>query len=69
MLFYGQVFFLKSDRITDGCAAKEGHSFTVTGRGGLPEDPTTIIRGQNILSDLRYFTKSESKEDLPPVKA
>ncbi|MGK7893372.1 MAG: filamentous hemagglutinin N-terminal domain-containing protein [Xenococcus sp. (in: cyanobacteria)] len=57
-----------SDRIIAGCAAAEGNSFTITGRGGLPEDPTNIIRGQNSLSDLRDFTNSDSKEDLPPVK-
>ncbi len=58
----------ESDRVIPGCAAAEGNSFTITGRGGLPEDPTTTIRGQTILPDLRDFTESDSREDLPPVK-
>jgi filamentous hemagglutinin family protein len=57
----------KSDRIIVGCAA-EGNSFTVTGRGGLPEDPTATIRGQTVLPDLRDFSESDSKQNLPPVQ-
>ena len=58
-----------SDRVTVGCAAASGNSFAITGRGGLPEDPTATIRGQTVLSDLRDFTESEvNDEDLPPVK-
>ena len=56
-----------SDKVIAGCAAAEGNSFTISGRGGLPEDPTTRIRGQNVLSDLRDFTNSENKTDLSPV--
>jgi large exoprotein involved in heme utilization and adhesion len=56
------------DRVIAGCAGAEGNSFTVTGRGGLPEDPTTTIRGQTILPDLRDFTELDTGEDLPPVK-
>lgn len=36
-----------------GCAADTGSSFVVTGRGGLPEDPTQTLRGQTIWRDLR----------------
>ncbi|MGK7892384.1 MAG: filamentous hemagglutinin N-terminal domain-containing protein [Xenococcus sp. (in: cyanobacteria)] len=58
-----------SDKVVAGCAAASGNSFTITGQGGLPEDPNnTTIYGQTILSDLRDFTASDSKEDLPPVK-
>ncbi|MGK7893373.1 MAG: filamentous hemagglutinin N-terminal domain-containing protein [Xenococcus sp. (in: cyanobacteria)] len=57
-----------SDRIIAGCAAAEGNSFTITGRGGLPEDPTNIIRGQNSLSDLRDFSDADSNSVLPPVQ-
>ncbi|MEM9275069.1 MAG: S-layer family protein, partial [Cyanobacteria bacterium P01_F01_bin.143] len=56
-----------SDKVIAGCAAVEGNSFTITGKGGLPEDPTTTIRGKAILSDLRDFTESDSTEDLAPV--
>ncbi|MEM9274575.1 MAG: filamentous hemagglutinin N-terminal domain-containing protein [Cyanobacteria bacterium P01_F01_bin.143] len=57
-----------SDRIIAGCAAVGGNSFTITGRGGLPEDPTVPIRGQELLSDLRDFSDVDNDADLPPVK-
>ena len=57
-----------SDQVTVGCAAASGNSFNITGRGGLPEDPTTTIRGQTVLSDLRDFSQSDNRADLPPVK-
>ena len=45
-----------SDQVVVGCAAAEGNSFTVTGRGGLPEDPTATIRGQTVWRDLQDFS-------------
>ncbi|HBB33160.1 MAG TPA: filamentous hemagglutinin [Cyanobacteria bacterium UBA9273] len=42
-----------SQQIATGCAADEGNSFVVTGRGGLPEDPTQALRGRTIWRDLR----------------
>jgi filamentous hemagglutinin family protein len=45
-----------NEQVLVGCAAKQGNSFTVTGRGGLPQDPTTAIRGQTVLSDVRDFS-------------
>ncbi|MGB7440489.1 MAG: S-layer family protein, partial [Coleofasciculaceae cyanobacterium] len=35
------------------CAADAGNYFAVTGRGGLPQDPTNILRGGRIWRDLR----------------
>jgi filamentous hemagglutinin family protein len=49
-----------SDQIVVGCAAAEGNSFTITGRGGLPSDPTAPLRGQTLLSDLRDFVSSQN---------
>lgn len=57
-----------SDRVIPGCAAAAGNSFTITGRGGLPENPTSTIRGETVVSDLRDLTESDSQENLPPVK-
>lgn len=48
-----------SNQVITACAAAEGNSFTITGRGGLPTDPTAPIRGQTLLSDLRDFTTTE----------
>ena len=58
----------ESEKVVANCLAASGNSFTITGRGGLPEDPTATIRGQTVLSDLRDFTGSHSRADLPPVK-
>ncbi|NER38469.1 MAG: S-layer family protein, partial [Oscillatoria sp. SIO1A7] len=45
------------------CAAtKEESSFIVTGRGGIPEDPTSTLRGRVIWRDLQDF----SEEDVSP---
>ncbi len=61
-----------SDEVTDptakvnvGCAAAEGNSFTIVGRGGIPEDPTHRIQGQTIWRDLRDFSQlSEDRENI-----
>jgi filamentous hemagglutinin family protein len=45
-----------NQQVAVGCAALQGNSFIVTGRGGLPGDPTAAIRGQTLLSDVRDFT-------------
>lgn len=45
-----------SNQVILGCGAADGNSFTITGRGGLPEDPTTTIRGQTIWRDLQDFS-------------
>ena len=42
-----------SDRIVTDCGANEKNSFVITGRGGLPEDPTGTLRGRTIWRDLR----------------
>jgi filamentous hemagglutinin family protein len=42
-----------SDRIVTDCAANDKNSFVITGRGGLPEDPTGTLRGRTIWRDLR----------------
>lgn len=44
------------DRVVSGCAAYAGSRFVVTGRGGLPEDPTATIRGQTVWRDWQDFS-------------
>ncbi len=41
------------DRITTDCAADTGNQFVITGRGGLPEDPSQTLRGRTVWQDLR----------------
>jgi filamentous hemagglutinin family protein len=47
-----------SDRIATGCPANEGNSFAITGRGGLPENPTGTLRGRTVWQDLRFATST-----------
>ncbi len=42
-----------ANEITTGCKASNENKFIITGRGGLPEDPTTVLRGETTWSDLR----------------
>jgi filamentous hemagglutinin family protein len=54
-----------SNQIVTGCAAARGNSFTVTGRGGLPEDPTATIRGQTVWRDLQDFSQGTGVVNAP----
>jgi len=45
-----------TDQIVAGCTANANSQFMITGRGGLPEDPTATIRGQTIWQDLQDFS-------------
>ncbi|MBD2181334.1 two-partner secretion domain-containing protein [Aerosakkonema funiforme] len=42
-----------SGSIARSCAASVGNSFTVTGNGGLPDDPTQALRGRAVWRDVR----------------
>lgn len=50
--------------IARGCAANQGNSFVVTGRGGLPQNPTGTLRSQTVWQDLRLGSNSTT-EELP----
>jgi filamentous hemagglutinin family protein len=52
-------FTQPSDQIATGCVAETGNSFVVTGRGGLPEDPSQLLRGRTLWQDLRTFDLAE----------
>ncbi|GET39718.1 S-layer family protein [Microseira wollei] len=49
----------KSDQIQVGCAAQQGNSFTVIGRGGLPEDPTATLSAPTVWRDLQDFAQGD----------
>lgn len=51
-----------SDRIITDCAADRGSSLVMTGRGGLPEDPTETLRGQTVWRDLRPVAVTQSSQ-------
>jgi filamentous hemagglutinin family protein len=42
-----------NQQIAQGCDANQGSSFVATGRGGVPQDPTQIIKLDRPWSDLR----------------
>jgi filamentous hemagglutinin family protein len=44
-------------QVQAGCAASRGGSFTITGRGGLPQDPTEKLQSQTIWQDLQDFSQ------------
>ena len=53
----------EGDRLVPSCGASSGSRFTVTGRGGLPADPTQPLRGSVIWRDLQDFTRDEYGTD------
>ena len=58
-----------SNQIVTSCAAVGGNSFLVTGGGGLPADPTGVLRGQVVVPDLRLMVdEGNTQGNTPPVK-
>ena len=53
-------------QITASCPATSGNHFVITGRGGLPNDPTTTLRGETLWTDLR--TPLPPKHQIYPAK-
>jgi len=47
--------------INAGCMAQTGNNFVVSNRGGLPQNPTAILRGRSLWSDLRTASKKGEK--------
>ena len=45
--------------IASSCDRVRGNEFTVTGRGGLPENPMNSLRGQAVWQDLRGLESGE----------
>ncbi|NEP03172.1 MAG: S-layer family protein [Symploca sp. SIO2E9] len=55
--------------IARGCVAAQGNSFVVTGRGGLPQNPTATLRSQTVWRDLRLGDDSTGEELSTEVPA
>ncbi len=49
-----------NQQILSGCEASSGSTFTVTGRGGLPEDPVSVLSVPTVWRDTRDFSEIES---------
>ncbi|HLO52358.1 MAG TPA: filamentous hemagglutinin N-terminal domain-containing protein [Kamptonema sp.] len=55
-----------STQIAQGCTADGGNTFTIAGRGGLPEEPTATLRGQTVWQDLQnYAVESPQSHNEP----
>ncbi len=50
-----------------GCALSDENSFTISGRGGLPTDPTQPLQTQPIWHDLRNFFQELEEEPVTLV--
>jgi filamentous hemagglutinin family protein len=57
-----------TNEITTGCKVLDKNKFIITGRGGLPEDPTTVLRGETIWSDLRIPERVSLENGSPTNK-
>ncbi|MEA5580044.1 S-layer family protein [Nodularia harveyana UHCC-0300] len=56
-----------SQEIAAGCADTSGSSFVVTGRGGIPQNPTQDVRSDRTWSDVRDISAFQHKNS--PVTA
>jgi filamentous hemagglutinin family protein len=57
-----------SNQVQVGCAANQSNSFTIVGRGGIPEDPGATIRGQTVWQDGQNYAAVGERNALsrPP---
>ncbi|KAM3089886.1 filamentous hemagglutinin N-terminal domain-containing protein [Phormidesmis sp. 146-35] len=58
-----------SGLIASGCPADEGNSFSITGNGGLPEDPRQPLMGNGVWLDDRATQQSQSSipQSVPTI--
>ncbi|HLO47389.1 MAG TPA: S-layer family protein, partial [Kamptonema sp.] len=57
-----------STQIAQGCVADRGNTFTIAGRGGLPEEPTATLRGQTVWQDLQNYAVESPESHNEPSK-
>jgi large exoprotein involved in heme utilization and adhesion len=59
-----------NQQVDNACEAVGSSTFTVMGRGGLPDNPTAPRPGQSIWSDLRDLSefRQSGAVQLPPLK-
>ncbi|HBE51228.1 MAG TPA: filamentous hemagglutinin, partial [Cyanobacteria bacterium UBA11369] len=54
-----------SQQISSGCDPTQGNTFTVTGRGGLPENPSSALLGRAVWWDNRDLSDVSQTASLP----
>jgi filamentous hemagglutinin family protein len=55
----------KSQQISSGCDPSQGNTFTVAGRGGLPENPSSALLGRAVWWDNRDLSALDQTASLP----
>ena len=58
-----------SNLVTESCAANADSSFIITGRGGLPPNPTGLLRGRALWLDERITSTVNSKNQPLLIEA
>ncbi len=58
-----------TQQIAAGCAGSQGSSFVVTGRGGIPENPSAQLNPQHPWTDTRKLTAGRALVAPAPVAA
>lgn len=52
-----------SELITTSCTANRENVFAVTGKGGLPEDPSQTLRGETYWMDMRTLNRNRPENE------
>jgi filamentous hemagglutinin family protein len=61
-----QNFTDPSNQIVAGCPADRSNTFTVTGRGGIPDNPSQYLRGRAVWQDTRNLPQA-NRPTLPTI--
>lgn len=61
---FSENFTDTSTLIALGCAADEGNYFAITGRGGLPANPTQPLVSETVWSDVRNLSVTSSPSSV-----
>ncbi|WP_199246157.1 filamentous hemagglutinin N-terminal domain-containing protein [[Phormidium] sp. ETS-05] len=54
-------------QFVSSCATDEEGSFTITGRGGLPPNPTGIIRAQTVWRDFQDYAPTGDSQNISTI--
>ncbi|NEO39932.1 MAG: filamentous hemagglutinin N-terminal domain-containing protein [Moorea sp. SIOASIH] len=58
----------RTQQIAEGCRWTDTSSFYITGRGGIPQDPSAMVRGGQILSDVRDISDLSIVRAIPQAE-
>ncbi|AOX03789.1 hypothetical protein BJP34_34045 [Moorena producens PAL-8-15-08-1] len=58
----------RTQQIAEGCRWTDTSSFYITGRGGIPQDPSAMVPGGQILSDVRDISDLSIVRAIPQAE-